>query len=372
MRRKELASYVLVLAASACSTGTSTSGGNTTEGDNKQLQICTLASGGVGTPASVVCKNIWTGALIQTVETGVASAGPGGVGGVLAQHRNQVLVTGLVGTAMLFTVTNGLLGDPVSLDVGEDSLSGTLTSQGAYVLTGKNLYFFPNGETTRTSHKGLQMADGSAAQVVVTGGFAYVSEKSGSLEAFELGALGNVIGLATPVSGVPAGAIVGIASLNGLVVAPVAHLASAPGGNGSAIPVVNGLKAGVVLSTRELAACWADGDDGEVCITNPGTMTISCGQFDNRGFTSFTSIANTAPLVGDTLLDIAVNGSIVGVLGKADGKPAEFIFEREGDFVKQINQLHQFPVGFADVANGVMLLSDRDWSHIPDGGDSPH
>jgi hypothetical protein len=375
MSRRVVSFCVLILAASACNTvsptGADPTGGDPTDDGTHpaKQQVCTLASSAVGKPAIVVCKDIWTGGLRQAVPVGDLSVGPGGVGGVLSHRGHHVLVTGLVGTAKLFTLADGMLVDPVSLEVGADSLSGTLDKNGAYVLTGKEVLFFPWGSATSTSKGKLKKADGSAAQVATTPvnaegtGYVYVSEKTGSLEGFDTDPSGEIIGEAEEIEKFPAGVVVGITSLGLLAVAPVAHLASAPGGNGSSIPVVEDTSTIANLPTRELAACWADSEDGEICITNPGSMTVSCGQFGPKGFTTFTSIANTKPLVGDTLLDIAMEGSIVGVLGKADGKPALFLFERTGDFVKQVNQLHQFPVGYGDVANGVILLSDREKGH---------
>lgn len=319
--------------------------------DGDRHQICTLASGGVGQSAAVVCKDVRTGMTVQSVPAGASSAGPGGVGGALARRGDKVLVTGLIGGAMLLTVSDEhRLQDPVRLMSGADTLSGALTKDGAYVLTGAQLQFFPGGNSAPRSQGRLLQADGSAAQVVVTGGYAYVSEKTGSLEAFPLGPYGDIGGPAAPVAGIPAGAIVGTAALRGSVVAPVAHLAVT---DGSVVPVVRGVNAKTVLPTRELAACWtaADADEGEVCITNPGTMTVSCGQFDS-GFTSFTSIANTAPLAGDALFDIDMRDGLVGVNGTAGGSPAAFVFEREGDFVRLIGR---FPMG-AGIANGALLL----------------
>ena len=49
------------------------------------------------------------------------------------------------------------------------------------------LLFFPRGEMTAASSQPLLVADGSAAQVALAAGYAYVSEKNGSLEAFRLG-----------------------------------------------------------------------------------------------------------------------------------------------------------------------------------------
>lgn len=318
----------------------------------RHMQICTILSGGVGQSANVVCKDTSTGALTQSVSVGTASEGPGGVGGAVTQYGSKLLVTGLAGNAMLLTNSEGNLLHPVRLSTdGSDSVSGALSENGVYVLTGTQILFFRYGHySAPSSQKNLLQADGSAAQVVVSGGFAYVSEKSGSLESFRLGASGDLTGSAVAVTGIPAGAIVGTVAIRGQVVAPVAHLAIT---DGSVIPVIGGTTAEAVLPTRELAACWAGADDGEVCITNPGSMTISCGQFDWRGFVSFTSIANKTPLNGDTLFDIDMKNETVGVIGKAGGLPTAFIFEREGDFLTLTKQLLLGTGGFA---NGAVLL----------------
>jgi hypothetical protein len=50
------------------------------------------------------------------------------------------------------------------------------------------------GATEATSIQPLLVGDGLAAQVALAGGYAYVSEKSGSLEAFALGHDGNMRG----------------------------------------------------------------------------------------------------------------------------------------------------------------------------------
>jgi anti-sigma factor RsiW len=147
---------------------------------------------------------------------------------------------------------------------GESSLSGTLSDRGAYVLTGTRLLFFARGEMTPSSSQPLLKADGSAAQVTLADGYAYVSEKNGSLEAFSLRRDGDIQGSATPVAGVPVGVIVGISGVGDLVVAPIAHLAS--NANQSAIPVVSGLSVDQIVPTKEVAASWAPNDDCEACI----------------------------------------------------------------------------------------------------------
>lgn len=233
---------------------------------------------------------------------------------------------------------------------GEGSLSGVLSARGAYVLTGTRLLFFPPGESAAASSQSLLVADGSAAQVTLAGGRAYVSEKSGSLETFSLGRDGNILGGATPVAGVPAGVIVGITGLGDVVVAPIAHLAS--NANQSTIPVISGLGVTQVVPTKEVAACWAASDDGEACITNPGSMTVSCGHLGPDVFTSYTSAA--ASLVGDTVFDIDMLDRSVGILGKNNGAPVLLTFARTGggDFLSQVSE---FPLGTA-VATGALLL----------------
>lgn len=168
------------------------------------------------------------------------------------------------------------------------------------MVTRTHLMFFPRGHTTPASVVDLRIGDRSAAQVVLAGGHAYVSEKSGSIEAFALAANGNLEGAATPVTGIPAGTIVGITGLDDLVAAPVAHLASNP--NQAAVPVASGDTTVQLVATKEVAACWAAYDDGEVCITNPGTMTVSCGHFGPGGFTTYTGAA--ANPVGESVLDL--------------------------------------------------------------------
>ncbi len=253
-------------------------------------QLCSLGSSGVGQPGTVICKNVMTGATTQSVPVGATVAAPGGIAGSLDRHGKRALVTNQAQGAVLFEVVGGQLKSPVMLQTGgEGSLSGALSDHGAYVLTGTHLLFFPKGETMATSSQSLLMADGSAAQVTLAGGHAYVSEKSGSLEAFSLGRDGNIVGAATPVAGVPAGVIVGITGVGDLVVAPIAHLAS--NANQSTIPVVSGLSVAQIVPTKEVAACWAANDGDEACVTNPGSMTVSCGHLGSAAFTSYTSAA---------------------------------------------------------------------------------
>jgi hypothetical protein len=327
-----------------------TSSGQASTEDGSQL--CTLGSSGVGQPGTMICKNVMTGATTQSVPVGATVAGPGGIAGNLARHGKRALVTNQSQGAVLFEVVGGQLRSPVMLQTGgEGSLSGALSERGAYVLTGTRLLFFPKGEMTAKSSQSLLLADGSAAQVTLAGGHAYVSEKSGSLEAFSLGRDGNVVGGATPVAGVPAGVIVGITGVGDLVVSPIAHLAS--NANQSAIPVVSGLSVVQIVPTKEVAACWAANDDGEACITNPGSMTVSCGHLGSEAFTSYTSAAASLP--GETVFDIDMMDMSVGILGKSNGAPVLLTFSRikqSGDFLSPIGE---FPLGTA-TATGAMLL----------------
>jgi hypothetical protein len=316
-------------------------------------QLCTLGSSGVGQPGSVICKDVMTGATTQTVAVGATVAGPGGIAGNLARLGKRVLVTNQSQGAVLFEIVGGQLMTPVMLQTGgEGSLSGALSDRGAYVLTGAHLLFFPRGEMAATSSQALLVANGSAAQVTLAGGYAYVSEKSGSLEAFSLGKDGNIRGGATPVAGVPAGVIVGITGVGDLVVAPIAHLASNPGQ--STVPVVRGLGVVQIVPTKEVAACWAANDGGEACVTNPGSLTVSCGQVGTNAFTSYTSAAAT--LSGDTVFDIDMLDTLVGILGKSNGAPVLLSYSRTkigGDF---LSPLGTFQLGGVATATGAMLL----------------
>jgi len=315
-------------------------------------QLCALGFSAVGQPGAVICKNIMTGATTQSVPVGAMNAGPGGGAGSLARHEKHVLVTNQSQNAILFALAGGELTSPVTLQTdGESSLSGVLSDRGAYVLTGTRLLFFPRGEMTAASSQPLLVADGSAAQVTLAGDYAYVSEKNGSLEAFSLGRDGNIRGHATPVTGVPAGVIVGITGAGDLVVAPIAHLAT--NANQSTIPVVSGTSVAQIVPTKEVAACWAANDNGEACITNPGSMTVSCGHLGSEAFTSYTSAAASLP--GETVFDIDMMDTLVGILGKSNGAPVLLAYSRTkqtGDFLSLINQ---FPLGTA-TATGAMLL----------------
>jgi hypothetical protein len=314
-------------------------------------QLCTLGSSGVGQPGTVICKNVMTGATTQTVPVGATVAAAGGIAGSLDRHGKRALVTNQAQGAMLFEVVGGQLKSPIMLQTGgESSLSGVLSDHGAYVLTGTRLLFFPKGDMTATSSQSLLMADGSAAQVTLAGGHAYVSEKSGSLEAYSLARDGNIVGGATAVAGVPAGVIVGITGVGDLVVSPIAHLAS--NANQSTIPVVSGLGAAQIVPTKEVAACWAASDGDEACVANPGSMTVSCGHLGSSAFTSYTSAA--ASLSGDTVFDIDMMDMSVGILGKSNGAPVLLTFSRmkSGDF---LSPMGDFPLGMS-TATGAMLL----------------
>ena len=315
------------------------------------LQICTLGAASVGTQGTLLCMDAASGAVTQTIPVGNTVVGRGGTGGTLSRYRNTVLVTNLMDRAALFRAAGGKLVGPITLDTGgESSLSGALSDKGAYVLTGTQLLFFPVGRTRPTSGQNLLVSDGSAAQVTVADGYAYVSEKSGTLEAFRLAADGGVKSPATPVTDIPAGTIVGITGLDDLVVAPVAHLASNP--NQSTVPVASGTEVIQDVETREVAACWAANDGDEVCITNPGSMTISCGRFGSGGFKSYTSIA--AHAAGESLFDLDIRSGVVGVLGVHNGKAVlqTYAFTSNSDFLTFTNEM---PVGTA-VATGALLL----------------
>jgi len=315
-------------------------------------QVCSLGSAGVGQPGTIVCKAVLGGATTQSVPVGPTATASGGTGGTFSRHDHEVLVTNQLADAVLFHEVGGRLRFPVTLHTGgESSLSGALSDDGAYVLTGTRLLFYRNGQTVPTSSQHLLVGDGSAAQVTLAGGTAYVSEKTGSLEAFALGRDGNLRGAAAPVAGIPAGAIVGITGLHGLVVAPVAHLAT--NANQSTVPVASGTELVQNVPTKEVAACWAADEDDEVCITNPGSMTISCGRFGDGGFKSYTSAA--ASLVGESVLDLDMRDELVGVLGMHGGVPVLMTYarsEENGDF---LTSLGETALGTA-AATGALLL----------------
>lgn len=315
-------------------------------------QVCTLASAAAGQPGTLICKSTLTGATTQSIGVGNTVLGSGGIGGALSRRGDSVLVTDIAGGAVLFEESHGRLVHRMQLNTGgEDSLSGAIGARGAYVLTRTHLMFFPHGHTTAASIADLMIGDGSAAQVTLAGGHAYVAEKSGSLEAFALGHDGNLEGAATPVTGVPAGTIVGITGLDDLVVAPVAHLAS--NFNQAAVPVASGDTTVQLVATKEVAACWAANDNGEVCITNPGSMTVSCGHFGPGGFTTYTSAA--ANPVGESVLDIDMRHGIVGVLGVHSGARVLMVYARSDDDSDFLTSIREVAVGSA-MATGALVL----------------
>ncbi len=315
-------------------------------------QVCTLGAAAVGQPASLVCKDSSTGATTQSIPVGTLVTGSGGTGGSLSRHGDDVLVTNLAARAVLFDEHGGKLVRPVQLDTGgEASLSGAISAQGAYVLTPTRVLFFARGQTSPTSMANLLVGDGSAAQVALAGGHAYVSEKTGSLEAFVLRADGNLDGAGAPVTGIPAGAIVGITGLEDLIVSPVAHLAT--DFNKSTVPVSSGATEVQQVETKEVAACWAANDDGEVCITNPGSMTVSCGHFGPGGFDSYTSAA--AHPVGESVLDLDIRHRTVGILGKHQGANVLMVYARADKDSDFLTSLRELPVDAA-VATGALVL----------------
>jgi hypothetical protein len=315
-------------------------------------QVCTLASAAAGQPGTLICKSTLTGATTQSIAIGNTVLGSGGIGGALSRHGDSVLVTDIAGGAVLFEDSHGRLVHRAQLNTGgEDSLSGAIGPHGAYVLTRAHLMFFPRGHTTATSTADLMIGDGSAAQVVLAGGHAYVAEKSGSLEAFALGADGYLEGAATPVTGIPAGTIVGITGLDDLVVAPVAHLASNP--NQAAVPVASGDTTVQLVATKEVAACWAAHDNGEVCITNPGSMTVSCGHFGPGGFATYTSAA--ANPVGESVLDLDMRHGLVGVLGVHSGARVLMVYVRSDEDSDFLTSIREIAVG-SPMATGALLL----------------
>jgi hypothetical protein len=315
-------------------------------------QVCTLASAAAGQPGTLLCKSTLTGATTQSIGVGNTVFGSGGIGGALSRRGDSVLVTDIAGGAVEFEENHGRLARRMQLNTGgEDSLSGAVGPRGAYVLTRTHLMFFPRGHTTAASIADLMIGDGSAAQVTLAGGHAYVAEKTGSLEAFALGPDGKLEGAATPVTGIPAGTIVGITGYDDLVVAPVAHLASNP--NQAAVPVASGDTAVQLVATKEVAACWAANDNGEVCITNPGSMTVSCGHFGPGGFTTYTSAA--ANPVGESVLDIDMRHGIVGVLGVHNGARVLMVYTRSDEDSDFLTSIREVAVGSA-MATGALVL----------------
>lgn len=314
-------------------------------------QVCSVGASAAGQPGTLICKDVTTGVTTQSIPLGATVAAAGGIGGSLSTDGERVLVANQAAGALLFRLSNGRLHDPVVLQTeGEGSLSGALSDRGAYVLTGTKLRFFPNGRTTASSSMPLLLGDGSAAEVTLTNRYAYVSEKNGSLEAFSLSRDGKLAGAASAVSGISPGVIVGITGLDDLVVAPIAHLASNP--NQSEVSVVAGQALVQRVPTKEVAACWAanDGDD-EVCVANPGSMTVSCGRSGSGMLETYTSAAASLP--GESVFDLDLWHDLVGIQGIDGGKPVLLVFRRTaGDFLTSVSE---YPVGTATAAGALLL-----------------
>jgi hypothetical protein len=315
-------------------------------------QICSLGSADVGQPAILICKDIVSGAVTQSIPVGATVAAAGGIGGSLMRRGDRVLVTNQAGGAILFKVIDGRLKFPLVLQTdGEGTVSGALNDRGAYVLTATQVRFFPHGQTAASSSRGLLLGDGSAAEVTLTDRYAYVSEKNGSLQAFALGYDGRLIGQATPVAGMSPGVIVGITGLDDLVVAPIAHLASNT--NQAEISVSTRFNQVQRVPTKEVAACWAASDDGQVCVANPGSMTVSCGRTSPDGLESYTSAAASLP--GESVFDLDMSQGLVGLQGVNAGQPVLITYRRTtGDFLTPVST---FPVGTAKAAGALLLPS---------------
>ena len=312
-------------------------------------QVCSLGSAAVGQAGTLICKELQSGAATQTIPLGPTMAAAGGVAATLASRDDRVLVTNQANGASLFRLAGGRLWAPVTLQTGgEGSLSGALGDQGAYVLTGTALLFFPRGQTSAASTRRLLLGDGSAAAVTLTDHFAYVSEKNGSLEAFALGRDGRP-GPAVPVSGISPGVIVGIIGLDELVVAPIAHLASNP--HMAEISVSSRFAQVQRVPTKEVAACWASNDGAEVCVANPGSMTVSCGRAGDDGLLSYTSAAASVP--GESVFDVDMWQGLVTLQGVKGGQAVLLTFQRTaGDFLTPVSEV---PVG-TTLAAGALLL----------------
>lgn len=329
-----------------------TSAGAAQAAPDTRAQLCTLGAAGVGQQSTLICKDVRTGDTTQSIPLSATVSAAGGIGGSLAGRNGHVLVTNQAGGATLLRESHGRLDSPATLQTGgEGSLSGAVGIHGSYVLTGTRILFFPFGSTAASSSRPLLIGDGSAAQVALADGFAFVSEKSGSLESFALAANGNLIGAATPVGGIPAGTIVGIAGADDLVVAPVAHLAT--NANQAAISVASGSEQIQLVQTKEVAACWAAHDDGEACVANPGSMTVSCGHIGRGGFTTYTSAA--ANPVGESLFDVSMRKGLVGIMGTRSGAAILLVYapaENDSDFLTLLNQ---FPAGAATTTGALLL-----------------
>lgn len=338
----------LVLAAL---TGAAMAVSATSQARNRtSAQLCSVGTTDVGQPGTLICKDVLSGATTQTIPVGLTASAAGGIGGSLSSSGGRVLVTNQVGGASLFRVVDGYLKAPVILQTGGDSsLSGALNDRGAYVLSGTALRFYPHGQAEATSIQRLLRADGSAAEVTLTDSYAYVSEKSGSLEAFRLGPDGRLAGPASPVAGIDAGVIVGITGYQDLVVSPIAHLAS--NAAQAEVPVVTGVNQLQLVATKEAAACWTANDDGEACVSNPGSMTVSCGRLGANGFESYTSDA--ASPVGEGVFDLDMRQGFVGIQAVRGGVPVLLTYSRSsGDFLTFVSE---FGVGTAKAAGALLL-----------------
>ncbi len=150
-----------------------------------RAQVCAIGAAAVGQQGTLICKDVLTGETTQSLPLSATVSAAGGIGGNLSHHGDRVLVTNLVGGATLLREKHGWLHSPTALQTGgEGSLSGTLSDRGVYVLTGTRVLFFPNGQVVASSSQPLLQADGSAAQVTLAGGFAYVSEPPRRSRAF--------------------------------------------------------------------------------------------------------------------------------------------------------------------------------------------
>jgi hypothetical protein len=105
------------------------------------------------------------------------------------------------------------------------------------------------------------------------------------------------------------------------------------------------------VPTKEVAACWASNEDSEVCVANPGSMTVSCGRIGNDGFLSYTSAAASLP--GESVFDIDMWQGLVTVQGIRSGQPVLLTFRRTaGDFLSPLGEV---PIG-TTLAAGALLL----------------
>jgi hypothetical protein len=92
------------------------------------------------------------------------------------------------------------------------------------------------------------------------------------------------------------------------------------------------------VPTKEVAACWAGNDDGEVCVSNPGSMTMSCGRMGRDAFFSYTGAAASLP--GESVFDLDMRQALVAVQGIDGGEPVLLTFYRTaGDFLTPIGEL---------------------------------